>query len=556
VTFLIAALVAAFAGIFLYTRKVPPQPWESLTLRAPRFDARRAFEDVRALSTGCPARVTGSEGARCAADFIEGRFRELGLSTRIQTFRMWLRGERVTGRNVFSVAHGTSPRSVLVVAHYDAPTTSPGAAADNASGVATLLEIARLLASETRPRTLIFLASDASVWGMIGADRFAADKAWKSILNDEASRPFAAISLDHAGPGTPKGVAFAGGGQFFRPTPIWLRAKVTLGIAAAGIPLLRQRLLAQIVERAVPIPFTDQGPLLRRGIPAINLASRPARSAEARRVLHTPADRIDRLQPGALRMFGTAAESAVRAVMVSGRTTSPDLLTVSAVKTVRGDAVRAMAALLFVPLLALAVHATLRRRAGLRAAAHLAAWGLPALAAALALRAAVSSGLLPRFELYPAALKDPFLTTWTPLPWLVALAAAAAGAWAARRASRGVRDARREGALLLLCLAAAWAWARNDLTAALFLGPAAWLWPWMGVLRGMTGRLLDALLLLGGAAPWIMLAVAAGERLFLGPWILAYAALQTAYGVFSLHAVAVAGLATASGLLLFRLPGR
>ncbi len=256
-TFLVAALVAAFAGIFLYTRKVPPQPWESLGLRAPRFDTQRAFKDLRALSTGCPARVTGSEGARCAADFIEGRFRALGLPTRIQNFSMWLRGERVAGRNVFAVAHGTSTRSVLVVAHYDAPTTSPAAAADNASGVATLLEIARVLATESRPRTLIYLASDASVWGMIGADRFAAHAAWTSILGGEAAPPLGAISLDHASPGTAKGVALEGGGQFARPAPLWLRAKVAVGISTVGIPVFAQRLPAQIVARAVPVPFSD-----------------------------------------------------------------------------------------------------------------------------------------------------------------------------------------------------------------------------------------------------------------------------------------------------------
>jgi hypothetical protein len=551
---LIAALVAAFVSVFLYTRETPPQPWESLARQSPRFDARRAFEDVRALATGCSARVTGSEGGRCAADFIERRFRDLGLATRVQRFSLWLRGERVNGRNVFAVARGNSTRSVLVVAHYDASATSPEAAADNATGAATLLEIARLLASESRPRTLIFLASDASTWGMIGADRFAAAEAWKSILGEEASAPFAAISLDHVVPGTATGVALQGTGQFAPPTPLWLRAKVALGIAAAGLRVFPERLPAQIVARAVPIPFTDQGPLLRRGIPAINLATRAARPGEARRALHTAADRFDGIQPGALRLFGSAAESGVRVVMEAGRTSSPDILTVSADKTIPATAVRAIAALLFLPLLALTGHAILRLRGGGRAAARLLAWGLPAVAAALALRAAVWADLLPRFALYPAAPKDPFLTTWMPAPWLAALAAAGVGAWVARRASRGVRDGRREGALLLLCLASAWAWARNDLTAAVFLAPAAWLWPWMGVLRGIKGRAFDSLLLLGGAAPLITLAVAGGKHLFLGPWILGYAALQFAYGVFTLHAAAIAGLAAAAGLLLFSAP--
>ena len=160
-TFLVAALIGVFAGYALYIQKAPPRLLESLSLRAPGFDTRRALKDVRELSTSCPARVTGSNGARCAADFIEKRFRDLGLPTRVQSFSMWLRGSRVTGRNVFSVARGNSPRSIIVIAHYDAPTTSRHAAADNATGVATLLELARIFAGGNRERTLIFVGSDA-----------------------------------------------------------------------------------------------------------------------------------------------------------------------------------------------------------------------------------------------------------------------------------------------------------------------------------------------------------------------------------------------------------
>ena len=60
--------------------------------------------------------------------------------------------------------------------------------------------------------------------------------------------------------------------------------------------------------------------------------------------------------------------------------------------------------------------------------------------------------------------------------------------------------------------------------------------------------MIDMALLLMGAAPLAALIVKAGKSLFLGPWIIWYGALQAAYGVFSLHVAAIAGLAAASAI--------
>jgi hypothetical protein len=554
VVFVIAALVAAFAACVLFRRPVPPLPMDDLATRAPIFETRRAMEDARALATACPSRVTGSSGALCAARLVKERFRALGLATRVQTFPMWLRGKRVTGRNVFAVSHGTTGRSMIVMAHYDASPTSRESATDNASGVATLLELARIFSAESHPRSILFVASDAGEWGMIGADRFAASRAWEAVLGPGASTPYAALSLDHVKSGIAHGIDVHGAGQFGGFTPLWLRVKVALAIHSAGVEVFPETFPKQVLERALGVPFQDHGPLIRHGIAALNLSTHVANDAQERRVYHTDEDQTDRLLPGAMMMFGTAAETAVNAVNHAAVISSPDIVTVSPRKILLASVLRAIAGVLFLPLLAIAAASARGSRGTPRAAVKTLAWALPPVAGVLALRGTVAVALLPRFELYPATLKDPFLTTWQPLPMLLALAATALAAALAARVAHVSPASRRAGALWALSVASIWAWGRDDLAAALFLAPAAWCWPLIGLVEGRLGRLFDALLLAAGAAPFLVALVLFGHMMFLGPWIVWYAALQAAYGVWSLQAVAILGAAAGAGFTLLSAP--
>jgi len=555
VVFLIAALTSIFVARVLYGGEAARLPIEDLPLRAPRFDTVRAFADVHALVKACPDRVTGSPGAECAARFIERRLKDLGLAVRTQTFPLWLRGRRVTGRNVFALSRGTSTRTMLLVAHYDAPATSRESAADNASGVATLLELARIFAGETRERSILFLATDASEWGMIGADRFAAGQAWRAIQGPQATPPYGAISLDFVQSGGARGIALHASGQFEGVSPLWLRRLVAGAIRAAGIQAVPETLPRQIFARALRLSWQDQGPLLRRGIPAINLSTIAADPAGARGVYHTQADRTDRLFPGAVGLYGRAVEAVARALNTAGVTHSEDALSVTAGKVLPASSARWIALVLFLPLLALTASSLARRPAALlRAAIQVGLLALPLFGALLALRMCAMANVLPRFELYPATPKDPFLTTWQPIPMILSLGVALLAALLASRAPRAGAASLRAAGLAALCLAGLWAWARNDLAAALFLAPAAWLWPWAGAFRARprAGRSLAAIFLLGGAAPFLMLLVLLARVIQVGPWILWYVPLQVAYGVWSLQAAAIAGLTLAAAIALRR----
>ena len=95
------------------------------------------------------------ERLNAAAEFIEGEMRTLGFVVESQTYL----SEGSTVRNLIAEQRGSNPAKPCIVlgAHYDTVPGTPGAD-DNASGVAGLLELARLLKSFANNRTIKFVA--------------------------------------------------------------------------------------------------------------------------------------------------------------------------------------------------------------------------------------------------------------------------------------------------------------------------------------------------------------------------------------------------------------
>ena len=90
-----------------------------------------------------------------AAGYIRTTFEEAGYVVNVQSFTS--RGLSVNNLEAVLPGHGAADEIIVVGAHYDSVAGSPGAD-DNASGVAALLELARLLAGKTLPRSVRFVA--------------------------------------------------------------------------------------------------------------------------------------------------------------------------------------------------------------------------------------------------------------------------------------------------------------------------------------------------------------------------------------------------------------
>ena len=120
-----------------------------------RFDRDRALGHVRVLAGRIGPRLTTSPAFREAAAYVERRLARAGYDVSRQRFGVpagdsW--GVPVaagTSLNVVATPPGFDPGAphLLVGAHLDTVAVAPGAE-DNASGVAVLLELARLASSE------------------------------------------------------------------------------------------------------------------------------------------------------------------------------------------------------------------------------------------------------------------------------------------------------------------------------------------------------------------------------------------------------------------------
>ncbi len=97
--------------------------------------------------------------------YITTELTKLGWKPKLEKFS--------DGVNIFAERIGTNKASkaILVGAHYDTVALSPGAD-DNASGVAVMLEIARLLGYRPTPRTLQLAFFDQEEAGLLGSQAF------------------------------------------------------------------------------------------------------------------------------------------------------------------------------------------------------------------------------------------------------------------------------------------------------------------------------------------------------------------------------------------------
>jgi acetylornithine deacetylase/succinyl-diaminopimelate desuccinylase-like protein len=137
---------------------------------------------IRAISQ--KPHPVGSPELAIVRDYIGAQLRTIGLesstqhtlATRQTRADVLLAGE-VT--NVMTrLAGAESNRAILLMAHYDTVSTSPGAV-DNASGVAVLLETMRALKSGTPlNHDVIALFTDGEEAALLGAQAFVDEHSW------------------------------------------------------------------------------------------------------------------------------------------------------------------------------------------------------------------------------------------------------------------------------------------------------------------------------------------------------------------------------------------
>jgi hypothetical protein len=539
-----AALVLGLG--WTLSRPVPAVPVYGGELE---FQASQAMLNLTELVTRFPRRDYAHPGRRQAADWLAGELGQNGLQVFTQDFSEVIAGQRIEGlQNVFAVLPGRIPKAILVVAHYDIPPYVRQGAADNASGVATLLELARVF-SRTTPRwTMIFLASDSEEYGaMWGSYRFLAESGW-------GDRLVAVVSLDYANMGPMKGIKLRCMGIQQGYTPLWLREMTRAAIAqeteAFDVPPVMEW-----VERAVAVAPTEHGVYLAAGIPAVDLWGVPQDQAAQARYYHTAADTLEKIHPDTIRRYGRAAERLLRALQnLEAQPSGEQRYFKLGRRYLPGWAVLLLQYLALLPLLL----GTLRAwriaggdqagevRAELR---HLVALFLAGTLGYLVLWLSPETGLMIKYELYPATQKDPALNHPEVWPVLLVVLALVGGYLLLRRVLRVKEEVspevRRAVALSGLLLLAALAIPLNGGFAVLaFLAPAIYLWPLVRRPKNRAGWLRNLVLAFSALTVFIAFVVLFSRLYFIGQvwW---YILMAAAYGLFRARAVLAFLLATA-----------
>ena len=154
----------------------PPAP-RAADAPAGEFSAARAFEHVQEIAA--ETHVAGSEEGGRVVEGLVATLTGLGLDTRVQnSVGAWeaeaASVEMARVRNVVAVLPGSeSTGRLFLTAHHDSVETGPGAA-DDAAGVAALLEAVRALTEGPQLRNdVVVVLTDAEEACLCGAEAFA-----------------------------------------------------------------------------------------------------------------------------------------------------------------------------------------------------------------------------------------------------------------------------------------------------------------------------------------------------------------------------------------------
>jgi len=289
-----AALAVAVALLIILGvvqwRMLGPAPKAS-NAPANEFSAVRALEAERATIGGKVPHPVGSAANHAVRERIVAHLEALGYDANVQrSFACNAHNTCATVENIIARLPGQlSGPSVLLCAHYDSVFAGPGAS-DDGTGVASLLEIARVVRTEKTRNPVTFLIDDGEEAGLLGAEAFVADRG--------AVEPIAAvINIEARGTSGPS-VMFetSTNNRWFVP------------IVAHALPSPNTTSLYYSIYELLPND-TDLTVFKRAGLTGVNFGY-------VKNVVfyHTPFDDIDHVGMRSLQHHGDNALASLRAL--------------------------------------------------------------------------------------------------------------------------------------------------------------------------------------------------------------------------------------------------
>jgi len=281
--------------------KVKINPERALIYLNPVFSAKKMISHIGYLSSDeLKGRGLGTTELNNAAKYIADKFKKYGLkpggegNSYFESWTDFVKGKKgkINFKNVIGIIPGNDPalkkECVVISAHYDHlglgwPDVHKGdegkihhGADDNASGVAVMMEEARVLAKSFKPsRTIIFVAFTGEEEGLLGSKYFV-----EHYVSFPPDKVFANINLDTVG-------------RLFNKPLLVLDASsakewryIFMGVSyVTGVQI-------KVVNK--PLDSSDQISFINKGVPSVQLFS------GANEDYHRPTDTIDKIDPEGL----------------------------------------------------------------------------------------------------------------------------------------------------------------------------------------------------------------------------------------------------------------
>jgi hypothetical protein len=288
-----------------------------------RLDAEQMFLDLQVLASDrLQGRATDTIGGQLAAQLVESRYRDLGLTPLNGSFAqpfsfvhrsiraLWRRDRPFSktftaARNVIGYVPGTTlPADFIVVsAHFDHLGVIDGqvyhGADDDASGTAALLAIARYVQAHPPRHSVLFAAFDAEELGLRGS------RAFLETLPFPRQRLRLDINIDMIGRDDDGRLFAAGVEQTPALRPIVEAAAST---ATVSVHLGHDRPMYLTGLIADWTHASDQGSFHDAGVPFLYFG------IEDHEDLHRPTDTADRIDR---QFYDAAAETVLSAVLAA-----------------------------------------------------------------------------------------------------------------------------------------------------------------------------------------------------------------------------------------------
>jgi Zn-dependent M28 family amino/carboxypeptidase len=242
---------------------------------------------VRALAADIGVRVRSTRGETRGAAYIARHLRQLGYRVFVQKFSV----DGGTSRNVVASWPGARRYPIILGAHMDSVPGSPGAN-DNASGVAVILEVARLVRNTEYAGFLRFVAFGSEEYGSDGRHHVGS-QVFVNRLGPKGRRKLAGmISIDMVADGRPLLVGSFG-----------------IGPRVLGKILYRRLNRTPIAVRYFTLcDCSDNGPFEHAGVPGGYMYS--GRESN----YHDPSDTVANMVPADLERTGKAVRAFVLTV--------------------------------------------------------------------------------------------------------------------------------------------------------------------------------------------------------------------------------------------------